>query len=180
MACSDFTGLEGRNTASTAIVFQLPPGGRGDSRLFHVRPEALRGRRPMTRNSFAKKSSPSVQRDVAATPYGSSGGWSMNPRVIKRSIVIQGRRTSVSLEEPFWQGLKDIASGRATSVSNLVGDFHGGRYRGNLSSGLRMFVLNHYRAKSCDHDARRPSASRECDGPTNPGVESGSVRHLGA
>jgi predicted DNA-binding ribbon-helix-helix protein len=83
------------------------------------------------------------------------GELSMQSRVVKRSIMIGGHRTSVSLEQPFWQGLKDIAAMQGMSVSNLVATIHGGRHRGNLSSSLRMFVLDHYRTRLCSDCARR-------------------------
>ena len=65
-------------------------------------------------------------------------------QVLKRSIVLAGHKTSVSLEEPFWKGLKDIASKRRQSLSELVGSIDTERKFGNLSSAVRLFVLNHY------------------------------------
>ena len=64
--------------------------------------------------------------------------------VMKRSIVIRGRKTSVSLEEPFWSALKDIARQRDTTLSDLVGNINVRRQHGNLSSALRLFVLGFY------------------------------------
>jgi len=58
----------------------------------------------------------------------------------KRSIVIAGHATSVSLEEEFWTALKDIADKRQCSVNRLVAEIDGAR-AGNLSSALRVFVL---------------------------------------
>ena len=69
-------------------------------------------------------------------------------QVAKRSIVVGGHKTSVSLEEPFWQGLKDIASKRCQSLSELVGSIDTERTFGNLSSAVRLFVLNHYQEES--------------------------------
>jgi predicted DNA-binding ribbon-helix-helix protein len=72
----------------------------------------------------------------------------MNSLVVKRSIVIAGHKTSVSLEDAFWQGLKRIANERAMTLSDLVGTIDTGRHHGNLSSAIRLFVLDHYRAQS--------------------------------
>ena len=65
-------------------------------------------------------------------------------QVAKRSIVVGGHKTSVSLEEPFWQGLKDIASKRRQTLSELVASIDTERKFGNLSSAVRLFVLSHY------------------------------------
>ena len=62
--------------------------------------------------------------------------------VIKRSVSIAGHRTSVSLEAPFWEALRDIAKARGVSVQRLVGEVDAGRGRQNLSSALRVFVLD--------------------------------------
>ena len=69
----------------------------------------------------------------------------MKSPVIKRSIVIAGHKTSVSLEDAFWKGLKEIASGRSTTLSDLVASIDADRRQGNLSSALRLFVLDFYR-----------------------------------
>jgi predicted DNA-binding ribbon-helix-helix protein len=69
----------------------------------------------------------------------------MSDAIPKRSVIVAGHRTSVSLEEPFWQRLKDIARGRNMSINDLVTEIDatetGGGRPGNLSSGLRLFVL---------------------------------------
>lgn len=59
----------------------------------------------------------------------------------KRSIVISGHATSVSLEEPFWDELKRIASARGLSLAALIEEIDGARPRTNLSSALRVYVL---------------------------------------
>jgi predicted DNA-binding ribbon-helix-helix protein len=61
--------------------------------------------------------------------------------VVKRSIAIGGRQTSVSLEDPFWQRLKGMARAREQTVSDLVTEIDRSRERKNLSSALRLFVL---------------------------------------
>jgi predicted DNA-binding ribbon-helix-helix protein len=75
----------------------------------------------------------------------------MKSPVIKRSIVIAGHKTSVSLEDAFWKGLKEIAIGRDKTLSELVAEIDTGRPHGNLSSAIRLFVLDHYRAKTNGH-----------------------------
>ena len=77
----------------------------------------------------------------------------MKSPVVKRSILLSGHKTSVSLEEAFWQGLKEIASGRKVSVSALIGTIDSRRTEGNLSSGIRLFVLDHFRALANQHPA---------------------------
>ena len=63
--------------------------------------------------------------------------------IIKRSIKVDGRKTSISLEDGFWSALKEIAAAQKTSVQKLVSKIarHKGR---NLSSSIRLFVLDHY------------------------------------
>ncbi len=70
----------------------------------------------------------------------------MKSPVVKRSIVIAGHKTSVSLEDAFWRGLKEIAGGRNMTLSDLVAAIDSERRHGNLSSAIRLFVLDHYRA----------------------------------
>ena len=72
----------------------------------------------------------------------------MKSPVVKRSIVIAGHKTSVSLEDAFWKALKDIAVGRDMTLSDLVGAIDSERQHGNLSSAIRLFVLDHYQART--------------------------------
>jgi|TARA_B100001093_G_scaffold393977_1_gene380671 predicted DNA-binding ribbon-helix-helix protein len=60
--------------------------------------------------------------------------------MIKRSMTIHGHRTSVSLEQPFWDMLQDIAASRRQSLASLVQNIDRKR-DGGLSSALRLFVL---------------------------------------
>jgi predicted DNA-binding ribbon-helix-helix protein len=80
----------------------------------------------------------------------------MKSPVIKRSIVIAGHKTSVSLEDAFWRGLKEIALSRRVTLSDLVAAIDGERQLGNLSSAIRLFVLDHYQAQTGVH-ADRPA-----------------------
>jgi predicted DNA-binding ribbon-helix-helix protein len=75
----------------------------------------------------------------------------MKSPVIKRSIVIAGHKTSVSLEDAFWQALKNIAASRDMTLSDLVATIDTGRPHGNLSSAIRLFVLSHYQARTDGH-----------------------------
>ena len=97
----------------------------------------------------------------------------MKSPVVKRSIVIAGHKTSVSLEDAFWKGLKEIASGRDATLSDLVASIDADRQHGNLSSALRLFVLDFYRNQpgSCAGgdpvagrlESRRPSRAPKVD-----------------
>jgi predicted DNA-binding ribbon-helix-helix protein len=69
----------------------------------------------------------------------------MDSTVKKRSIVIGRHKTSISLEDNFWTGLRQIARERATTASELIGMLDVERNGGNLSSAIRVFVLDHYR-----------------------------------
>jgi predicted DNA-binding ribbon-helix-helix protein len=79
----------------------------------------------------------------------------MKSPVVKRSIVIAGHKTSVSLEDAFWKGLKEIASERDMTLSELVAAIDSERQHGNLSSAIRLFVLDFYRNQLSDHKAAR-------------------------
>ena len=71
----------------------------------------------------------------------------MKSPVIKRSIVIEGHKTSVSIEDAFWTALKEIAQARRQSVAELIGAIDGARRGSNLSSAIRVFVLDYYRTR---------------------------------
>jgi len=70
----------------------------------------------------------------------------MKSPVVKRSIVISGRKTSVSLEEPFWSGMKEISQELSVTLSELVGAIDTDRRQDNLSSAIRLFVLDYFKA----------------------------------
>jgi len=82
----------------------------------------------------------------------------MKSPVVKRSIVIAGHKTSVSLEDAFWKGLKEIAGIRGMTLSDLVSTIDSDRRHGNLSSAIRLFVLDHYRAQ-IGHQPNKESAA---------------------
>jgi predicted DNA-binding ribbon-helix-helix protein len=65
--------------------------------------------------------------------------------VLKRSVVIAGHKTSVSLEEEFWKSVKEIAGERNMTLGELIGKIDANREHANLSSAIRLFVLGVYR-----------------------------------
>ena len=76
-------------------------------------------------------------------------------QVLKRSIVIAGNKTSVHLEDTFWSAFKEIAATRKIRLSDLVSTIDNERQHGNLSSTIRLFVLEYYRGLASHHPARR-------------------------
>lgn len=66
--------------------------------------------------------------------------------VAKRSVVIGGHKTSVSLEEPFWKEVRAIAQSEQVTVSNLLRKIDVERQNSNLSSAIRVYVLQHVRS----------------------------------
>ena len=71
----------------------------------------------------------------------------MRSSVVKHSVVVGGHNTSISLEEEFWQGLRQVASSRHTTMSKVLAEIELNRREGNLSSHIRLFVLNYYRLR---------------------------------
>jgi len=71
----------------------------------------------------------------------------MKSSVVKRSIVIDGHKTSVSLEDPFWNDLKNIARTRSLTLSELVAKINASRDHSNLSSAIRLYVLSSFRSE---------------------------------
>lgn len=69
----------------------------------------------------------------------------MKSLVVKRSVMIDGHKTSVSFEDPFWSGLKEIAHSEGATLPALLAKIDGTRDRGNLSSAIRLFVLDQVR-----------------------------------
>ena len=83
----------------------------------------------------------------------------MKSLIVKRSIIIGGQKTSVSLESSFWQAFKDIAALRNMTLSDLVMSIDAER-KGNLSSAIRLFVLEFYRDQIEATAARDTTAAR--------------------
>lgn len=85
----------------------------------------------------------------------------MKSPVVKRSIVVAGHKTSVSLEEEFWNSMKEISSARDITLSDLVSEIDKSRRQGNLSSAIRLYVLDHFRNQArgvSDHDGAAATA----------------------
>jgi len=93
----------------------------------------------------------------------------MKSQVAKRSIVVAGHKTSVSLEDAFWKGLKEIAGRRDITLSDLVAVIDSERHHGNLSSAIRLFVLEYYRHQGTDKpaDPARSQMPAQTKGPSS-------------
>ena len=100
----------------------------------------------------------------------------MKSLVVKRSIVIDGYKTSVSLEEAFWRALKDIARERRESLSQLIASIDQDRQFANLSSSIRLFVLGFYR----DQFARELSMAEQRESAVPVGFQSPTAAGLRA
>lgn len=70
----------------------------------------------------------------------------MRSTVVKRSVAISGHKTSVSLEDVFWDSLREIAEQRGATLSDVLDDIDAHRKGSNLSSHIRMFVLDYYKS----------------------------------
>jgi predicted DNA-binding ribbon-helix-helix protein len=77
----------------------------------------------------------------------------MQSLIAKRSIMVKNQKTSVSLEDDFWEGLREIARLRRVSLSRLITSIDADRELTNLSSAIRLFVLRFFRERQ---DRRRP------------------------
>ena len=80
--------------------------------------------------------------------YKPKRGEQMTSTIVKHTIEVAGRKTSLSLEDAFWQSLKNIARNRRTTLRDLVAKIYSDRTHGNLSSAVRLFVLNHYKERA--------------------------------
>jgi predicted DNA-binding ribbon-helix-helix protein len=69
----------------------------------------------------------------------------MRSTVVKRSVVVADHKTSVSLEDEFWRSSKEIAALRNMTLSEFVSEIHKSRTNENLSSAIRLHVLDFYR-----------------------------------
>lgn len=80
----------------------------------------------------------------------------METSVVKRSIMVGGHKTSVSLEDPFWDAVKEVAVFQNLTLRELVSQIDIDREHSNLSSAIRVFVLDHYMSRAL---MRAPKAS---------------------
>ena len=82
----------------------------------------------------------------------------MTSSIVKRSVVIAGHETSVSLEDAFWASVREIAKDRGQTLSQLIGSIDSDRQyggNGNLSSAIRLFVLGFYLNQPAPHSGAR-------------------------
>jgi predicted DNA-binding ribbon-helix-helix protein len=94
----------------------------------------------------------------------------MKSPVVKRSIVVAGHKTSVSLEEAFWNGMKEISGLRNMTLSELVGEIDNNRQQGNLSSAIRLFVLDHFKNRASGGTSEPKPDIRHSAAATAPGA----------
>ena len=83
----------------------------------------------------------------------------MKSGIVKRSVVVDGHKTSVSLEDQFWNDLKAIARAHGAPLSKIVSEIDNTRRQSNLSSALRLFVLDQVRTYP-DRDLRSSMGSQ--------------------
>ncbi len=81
--------------------------------------------------------------------------------IVKRSIELHGHKTSVSLEDQFWDGLRDIAERTRTPLPMLLQTIDGQRGHANLSSAIRVYVLEHHRALAAQADPHYVSSAAQ-------------------
>lgn len=82
--------------------------------------------------------------------------WKASVRPLKRSFTIAGHSTSISLEAPFWEALKEAAVERGQSVAALVEEIDAGRGGAGLSSAVRVWILAYYRSRSAQGSEAAP------------------------
>jgi predicted DNA-binding ribbon-helix-helix protein len=85
----------------------------------------------------------------------------MSTGIIKRSITIRGHRTSISLEDAFWQELRAIAVERQLALAALITAIDEQRQHANLSSALRLAVLDHLRTRAAEESWSRSTEQLE-------------------
>ncbi|MGA8967934.1 MAG: ribbon-helix-helix domain-containing protein [Pseudolabrys sp.] len=78
----------------------------------------------------------------------------MKSAVAKRSVVVSGHKTSISLEDAFWDQLRQIARTQRLTLSRLVAEIDQSRQHGNLSSAIRLFVLAYVQENRARESAR--------------------------
>jgi len=92
-----------------------------------------------------------------------NGKPAMKSLVVKRSVVINGHKTSISLEEAFWKGLKEIAGARKMTLSDLISSIDAERKHANLSSAIRLFILDFHRSHLEQAAARNVALARSAN-----------------
>ena len=97
----------------------------------------------------------------------------MKSPVVKRSVLVGRHKTSVSLEESFWSDMKDIAGQRGMTLSELVSEIDTNRQQGNLSSAIRLFVLDHFKSLAAGPTGESTPRSGHAQGLAESPVETG-------
>ena len=97
----------------------------------------------------------------------------MKSPVVKRSIVVGGHKTSVSFEEPFWTSMKEISEELSVTLSELVSEIDTNRQQGNLSSAIRLFVLDHFKSLAAGATGESRPRSGHAQGLAESPVERG-------
>jgi predicted DNA-binding ribbon-helix-helix protein len=87
----------------------------------------------------------------------------MKSSVVKRSVLLGNHKTSVSLEQPFWNSMKEISRDRGKTLSELVSEIDDNRQHGNLSSAIRLFVLDYFRTTASRADPNDNQSHRKAD-----------------
>lgn len=85
---------------------------------------------------------------ISGTIHGDGSVVIKEYAVVKRSVVVGGHKTSVSLEDAFWKGLKDISVRRGVPLSKQIDTIDRNRKTSNLSSAIRLFVLDYFRTRA--------------------------------
>jgi predicted DNA-binding ribbon-helix-helix protein len=89
----------------------------------------------------------------------------MKSTVLKRSLVVRGAPTSVSFEEPFWNGFREIAQINRLTIAELATRIDEERKFSNLSSAIRVFVLVHYSSGAAINSASVSEAANQSKRP---------------
>lgn len=111
---------------------------------------------------------PSETPAAASEPREPAGGEGhLRSQVTKRSLVVGGHKTSVSLEDAFWIELRSIAHNLGVHLSQLVGSIDSERQHSNLSSAIRLFVFE-YRTHSASGEPLSPAAQAVLAGAKRP------------
>jgi predicted DNA-binding ribbon-helix-helix protein len=85
----------------------------------------------------------------------------MKSLIVKRSVTVGGHRTSITLEDAFWDALRMIADARNLSLAALLSEINHGRQATNLSSHIRLFVLEHFRSQKDEPVQQQPTLRPE-------------------
>jgi predicted DNA-binding ribbon-helix-helix protein len=119
---------------------------RAEDTLRHQLNDLHRGHAAELRQDQPPRRPPSDS--ASGDPLGVTSPWErqrLKSPMVKRSICIAGHKTSISLEDAFWKELREIAAERHMKLSELAHTISIEREKGNLSSAIRLFVLEFYR-----------------------------------